>query len=64
MGKLFEGFKLLCSDFDIILEKGGKLFKGGYYSRVDIMVCFLKLQLTPEAVRTGLALSFGIKVFL
>jgi hypothetical protein len=36
MGKLFEGFKILCSDFDHILEKRGKtiqgeiLFKKGY----------------------------------
>ena len=47
--------------------------KGGNYSRVTIIQgrilikeirYALKLQLTPEAVRTGLALSFGIKVFL
>ena len=30
MGKLLEGFKILCTDFDQILEK---LFKGGYCSR-------------------------------
>ena len=36
VGKLFEGFKILCTDFDHILEKnwetiqGGILFKGGY----------------------------------
>ena len=35
MGKLFEGFKILLTDFDHILEKGGKLFKGGYSSRED-----------------------------
>ena len=29
MGKLLEAFKMLCTDFDHILEKkGGKLFKG------------------------------------
>ena len=32
MGKLFEGFKLSCTDFDHILEK-----KGGNYSRGDIV---------------------------
>ena len=31
MAKLFEGFKILCSDFDHILEK-----KCGTYSRGDI----------------------------
>ena len=37
MRKLLEAFKLLCSDFDHILEKrgesiqGGILFMGGYY---------------------------------
>jgi hypothetical protein len=35
MGKLLEGFKILCTDFDHILEKNGKVFKGGYYSRED-----------------------------
>jgi hypothetical protein len=36
MGKIFEGFKILWSDFDHILEKkGGKLFNGEYYSRED-----------------------------
>ena len=28
-----EGFKILCTDFDHILEKKGKLFKWGYCSR-------------------------------
>ena len=28
MGKLLEAFKILCSDFDHILGKGGNLFKG------------------------------------
>ena len=32
MGKIFEGFKVLCIDFDQILEK-----KGGNYSRGDII---------------------------
>ena len=69
MGKLFEGFKILCTDFDHILEKRGETIQ-------EWLLCIqgrilikeiryaLKLQLTPEAVRTGLALSFGIKVFL
>jgi hypothetical protein len=35
MGKLFEGFTILCTDFDHILEKRGKPFKGGYSSRED-----------------------------
>jgi hypothetical protein len=36
MGKLFEGFKIVCTNFDHILEKrggniqGGIFFKGGY----------------------------------
>ena len=28
-GKLLKGFKILCSDFDHILKKRRKLFKGG-----------------------------------
>ena len=35
MGKLFEGFKILCTNFELILEKRGKLFKGGHSSRDD-----------------------------
>jgi hypothetical protein len=35
MGKLLEAFKILSGDFDHDLEKGGKLFKGGYFSRED-----------------------------
>jgi len=35
VGKLLEAFKILCTDFDHILEKKGKLFKGGYSSRED-----------------------------
>ena len=31
MGKLLEGFKILCTEFDHILEKGGN------YSRGDII---------------------------
>ena len=39
MGKLFEGWKILCTDFEHILEKSGDtiqgeiLFKGGYQLR-------------------------------
>ena len=28
---LFKGLKILCTDFSHILEKKGKLFKGGGY---------------------------------
>ena len=35
MGKLFEGFKILCTDFDHILEKRGETIQGGYYLRED-----------------------------
>jgi hypothetical protein len=37
VGKLLEAFKILCTDFDFdhILDKRGKLFKGGYSSRED-----------------------------
>ena len=35
IGKLFEGFKILCTNFELILEKRGKLFKGGHSSRDD-----------------------------
>ena len=33
MGKLFEGFKILCTDFDHILEKKEGIIRGGgdYY---------------------------------
>ena len=29
MGKLFEGFKMLCSDFNHILKKRGETIQGG-----------------------------------
>jgi hypothetical protein len=29
MGKLLEGFKILCTDFDHILEKMGEIIQGG-----------------------------------
>jgi hypothetical protein len=28
MGKLFEGFEILCSDYDYILEKSGETIQG------------------------------------
>ena len=37
MGRLFEGFEILCADYDHMLEKGGILFKGGHYIREDII---------------------------
>ena len=37
MGTLFEGFDILCSDYDSILGKGGIVFKGGHYIREDII---------------------------
>jgi hypothetical protein len=37
MRRLFEGFKILCNDYDHMLEKGGILFKGGHYVREDII---------------------------
>ena len=37
MGNLLDGFKILRTDFDHILEKNRKVFKGGYYSREDII---------------------------
>ena len=39
MGTLFEGFEILCTDYDYILEKRGAsiqgrtLYKGGHYLR-------------------------------
>ena len=39
MGRLFEGFEILCTDYDHMLEKSGDiiqgrtLYKGGHYSR-------------------------------
>ena len=39
MGTLFEGFQMLCTDYDYILRKmgdsiqGRTLYKGGHYSR-------------------------------
>ena len=35
MEKLFEGFKILCTDFDYIFQKRWKTIQGGYYSRED-----------------------------
>ena len=34
MGKLFEGFKIVCTDFDRILEKMGETFQGGILFQV------------------------------
>ena len=39
MGRLFEGFEILCTDYDHMLEEradiiqGRTLYKGGHYSR-------------------------------
>ena len=54
MWKLFECFKILCTDFDYILEKSGEtikegvLFKGGYelrkYGRI---LCILQTCYMP-----------------
>jgi hypothetical protein len=33
MGRLFEGLKILRTDYDHILKKEGIVFKGGHYSR-------------------------------
>ena len=39
MGRLFEGFEILCTDYDHMLEKrgdiiqGSTLYKGGHYLR-------------------------------
>ena len=37
MGTLFEGFQILCTDYDNILGKRGIVFKGGDYIREDII---------------------------
>ena len=38
MGTLFEGFEILCTDYDYILgKKGGIVFKGRQYIREDII---------------------------
>jgi hypothetical protein len=37
MGRLFEGFQILCTDYDYILGKRGIVFKGGHYVREDII---------------------------
>ena len=37
MGRLFEGFQILCTDYDYILGKRGIVFKGGHYIREDII---------------------------
>ena len=51
MGTLFEGFEILCTDYDHILKKGGIggiVSKGGHYVRKDInqgntvYVCIMK----------------------
>ena len=34
MGRLFEGFEILCADYDHMLEKRGK---AGHYIREDII---------------------------
>ena len=37
MGRLFEGFKILCTDYDYILGRSIQVFKGGHYIREDII---------------------------
>ena len=37
MGTLFEGFEILCTDYDYVLGKRGIVFKGGHYIREDII---------------------------
>ena len=39
MGRLFEGFEILCTDYDHMTpwKKGGILVKGGHYIRGDII---------------------------
>ena len=34
---IFEGFHILCTDYDYILGKRGIVFKGGHYIREDII---------------------------
>ena len=39
MGRLFEGFQILCIDYDYLYfgKRGGIVFKGGHYIREDII---------------------------
>ena len=37
MGRLFEDFQILFTDYDYILGKWGVVFKGGLYIRGDII---------------------------
>ena len=37
MGTLFEGFQVLCTDYDYILGKRGDSIQGGQYIREDII---------------------------
>ena len=37
MGRLFEGFENLCTDYNHMLEKRGILFKEGHYIMGDII---------------------------
>ena len=37
MGWLFEGFQIVCTDYDYILGKRGIVFKRGHYIREDII---------------------------
>ena len=46
MGKLLEGFTIICMEFDHILKKGGKLFKGGYHQREDTNAVDFGLKVT------------------
>ena len=46
METLFEGFEILCTDYDYILGKEGIVFKRGHYLREEIIqgntvVCYL-----------------------
>ena len=34
MRRLFEGFEILCTDYDHILEKRWIIFKGGHYINI------------------------------
>ena len=43
MGKLLEGFKILCTDFDQILEKRGNYSREGTNQRNTVYIFDLKV---------------------
>ena len=57
MGRLFEGFEILCTDYDHMMEKSGDiiqgrtLYKGGHYLRKYCTLFIIIYRISLNNVR-------------